>query len=102
MGLFCFLGNTLCFLAIVGIYLNKGAYGYCRGTTNHYPDKEVFVSDQFLQPTGSHTRQHHTQCHKSGADRIVCCLMFTIGVVNQVKHVGCEPEAITELLDKYT
>ena len=52
MGLFCFLGNTLCFLAIVGIYLNKGAYGYCRGTTNHYPDKEVFVSDQFLQPTG--------------------------------------------------
>lgn len=40
MGLFCFLGNTLCFLAIVGIYLNKGAYGYCRGTTNHYPDKE--------------------------------------------------------------
>ena len=55
MGLFCFLGNTLCFLAIAGIYLNKGAYGYCRGTTNHYPDKEVFVSDQFLQPTCSHT-----------------------------------------------
>ena len=50
MGLFCFLGNTLCFLAIVGIYLNKGAYGYCRGTTNHYPDKEVFVSDQAAIP----------------------------------------------------
>lgn len=45
MGLFCFLGNIFCFFVIVGIYFNKGVYGYCCGIINYYLDKEVFVFD---------------------------------------------------------
>lgn len=60
----------------------------------------MVVSQVLLQPSGSHSRNHHAKCHKSGTDGIVCRLVFAVGKVNEVEHVGCESETVSELFDE--
>lgn len=72
----------------------------CGDATYHNPNKKVVVSQVLLQPSGSHSRNHHAKCHKSGTDGIVCRLVLAVGKVNEVEHVGCESETVSELFDE--
>ena len=72
----------------------------CGDATYHNPNKKVVVSQVLLQPSGSHSRNHHAKRHKSGTDGIVCRLVLAVGKVNEVEHVGCESETVSELFDE--
>lgn len=62
----------------------------------------MVVSQVFLQPSGSHSRNHHAKCHKSGTDGIVCRLVFAVGKVNEVEHIGRESETVSKLFNENT
>ena len=84
------------------IPLQKGGHSEGGEGTNHNPDEEQLVSHRFLQPSGGHARNHHAERHESGADGIVGGLVFSIGKIDQIKHICRESETISELFDEDT
>lgn len=92
--------NFLRFLSKFGMNLQQSRDSECGDATYHNPNKKVVVSQVLLQPSGSHSRNHHAKRHKSGTDGIVCRLVLAVGKVNEVEHVGCESETVSELFDE--
>ena len=68
---------------------------------NHQPDKEMIVSQQFLQPSSEHAGYHHAQRHETCTNGIMRCFVAPIGKVYQIEHVSGEAKAVTELLNNY-
>src|SRR6266699_4000 len=58
-----------------------------RDRRQHHPHEEMLVSNNVLQPAAEHAGQHHSQGHKTGADRVVRRLVLSSSDVNHVEHV---------------
>ena len=84
-----------------GVDFHECTYSDCCHAAYYGPDEEVTVADSLLQPAGSHSGQHHAKCHEAGANCVVRRLVFAFGEVNEIEHVGSEPESIAKLLDEY-
>ena len=65
-------------------------------------NKEVFISNVILQPTGSHTRKHHAKRHECGTYCIMCSFMFTLRVINKEKHISCKAKPVAKLFNEHT
>ena len=87
------------FLAEFGVRPDEGGDDETGDRAEHDPDEEVLVADDFLEPAGGHARDHHTEGHEAGADRVVGGLVFATGDVEHVNHIRCEAEAVAELLE---
>ena len=89
------------FFSVFRIYFpickDRDDYG-CYATDDNHPE-EIDVTNCFLDITCKHAGNHHAQCHEGGADGIVRGFEFTFGEVHHIEHVGCETEAVAELLN---
>ena len=48
----------------------------------------MVISDQFLYPSGNHPREHHSECHKAGADGVKEMAKKTQKAVDQAASKG--------------
>ena len=52
-----------------------------------------------LNPSGNKAWQHHTQCHKAGADGIEGGFVLASCEIDEVEREGREAKAVAELLN---
>ena len=97
--------SFMCFLFIVllserRVNLQHGGNDKGYDAAEHYPHKEVGIADEVGEPTGHHARKHHAERHERSADGVDGSTLFATGKVYEVEHIGCETEAVAELLDE--
>ena len=73
-----------------------------REGTKHDPKEKERIPYLFFQPTGPHAGKHHTQCHETGAERIVGSLVFALTELHHKKSEGGKPKTIAQLFDGHT
>ena len=67
----------------------------------HNEDEEACIAKAFLKISGHHSRKHHAHGHEGCAERVMGGLEFALGVVDKIKHVSFESEAVTELVERH-
>ena len=68
----------------------------------HDPYKKQAVAEEFLNPSGHHAGNHHAQRHESRTDGIMGGLVLSFREMDEIKHIGCKAESVSELFDKDT
>ena len=64
-------------------------------------DEEIEVAREFLQHAAHQAGQHHAQGHEAGGKGVVRRGVLAACKLQQVDHIGCEAEAVAELLQKH-
>lgn len=85
----------------------------CKNAAYHDPPEEKHVTlrgmscvdiksvEPVKNPSGSHSREHHPQSHKSRAESVMRRLCLTLREINEIKHKSRKTETVAELLDEY-
>ena len=100
--LLIFTDTVLLLDAEARVYLDQTGNGDSEEATDHDDNEEIDVSYGIFEPSGYHARQHHTECHESGADGVMCGFALALAEVEHIEHVGGEAKSVSELLDEDT
>ena len=89
------------FLTILRIHLHGHGHKDSHKAADHYEDEEACIAHSLLQISCNHPREHHAQGHEGRTQRIMCRLELALREEDEVEHIGCEAEAIAELVESH-